>query len=79
MTGATRGELVEARERIRAKLLNKALLVYHTKKARPVMSWKQRDKISSSWFLALPGGGMQLTNEKFSEAAAANLCLPSPG
>ena len=34
--------------------------------------------ISSSWLLALPGVDSNLTNAEFSEAAAANLCLPSP-
>ena len=43
-----------------------------------VLSWKQRDKISCSWLLALPGPDTQLTSAEFSEAAASNLCLPSP-
>ena len=43
-----------------------------------MLAWKQRDKISTSWLLALPGSDSQLSNEEFSEAAAANLCLPSP-
>ena len=48
------------------------------RKARPAWAWKQRDKISSSWLLTLPGGDSTLSNAEFVEAAATNLCLPSP-
>ena len=78
VTGKTRGEIVAAREKSRALLLAKALALYQPRKARPVLAWKQRDKISSAWLLALPGADSSLTNAEFSEAAAANLCLPSP-
>ena len=78
VTGKTRGEIVTAREKIRAQLLSKALTMYQPRKARPVTAWKQRDKISSAWLLALPGAESSLSNAEFSEAAAANLCLPSP-
>ena len=78
VNGNTKGNIVEAREKLRAQLLNKALSLHQPRKARPVISWKQRDKISSSWLLALPGGDSNLSNAEFSEAAASNLCLPSP-
>ena len=78
VTGKTRGDIVTAREKVRAQLLTKALSVYQPRRARPVMAWKQRDKISSAWLLALPGAESSLSNAEFSEAAAANLCLPSP-
>ena len=71
----TRGKIVAARERIHAKLLSKALSLPKSNKSRAVLSWKQRDKISSSWLLALPGGDSSLSNAEFSEAAAANLCM----
>ena len=48
------------------------------RKARPAWAWKQRDKISSSWLLALPGADSSLSNAEFAEAAATSLCLPSP-
>ena len=48
VTGKTRGEIVTAREKTRAQLLNKALSMHHPQKARPVIAWKQRDKISSA-------------------------------
>ena len=47
-------------------------------KARPAWAWKQRDKISASWLLALPGADSSLSNAEFAEAAATSLCLPSP-
>ena len=31
-----------------------------------------------AWLLAMPGQGTSLSNAEFSEAAASNLCLPSP-
>ena len=78
VSGNTRGDIVAARERTRAQLLTKALSLYLPKKARPAWAWKQRDKISSSWLLALPGADSTLSNAEFAEAAATSLCLPSP-
>ena len=62
VTGKTRGDIVTAREKTRAQLLTKALSEHLPRKARPVMGWKQRDKISSSWLLALPGADSSLSN-----------------
>ena len=59
-------------------LLAKSLEENQPKKDRPVWAWKQRDKISSSWLLALPGPDSSFSNAEFSEAAATNLVLPSP-
>ena len=70
--------IVTARETTRALLLAKALSVHKPKKDRPAWAWKQRDKISSSWLLALPGADSTLSNAEFGEAAATSLCLPSP-
>ena len=78
VNGETRTEIVSARERNRAQLLLKALSLHHHKRARPALAWKQRDKLSSSWLLALPGPESSLSNAEFSEAAASSLCLPSP-
>ena len=78
VTGKTRGEIVATIEKTRAQLLSKALALYMPKKARPAWAWKQRDKISSSWLLALPGPDSSLSNAEFAEAAATSLCLPSP-
>ena len=78
VTGETRGKIVEAREKTRALLLSKALGLHRPKKARHVWSWRQRDKLSTAWLLALPGPDSALSNAEFTEAAAASLCLPSP-
>jgi hypothetical protein len=78
VTGETRDELVETREMTRAKLLNKALEEFRPQKARSVWSWRQRYKLSTVWMLALPLPHTGLSNEEFSEATAASLCLPSP-
>ena len=78
VTGATRSKIVEGVEKTRALVLNKALEEIRPTSTRAAWSWRQRDKISSAWLLALPGGDTNLTSAEFSEASAANLCLPSP-
>ena len=78
VSGETRGKIVGAREKTRALLLEKSLDEHRPKRDRPAWAWRQRDKISSSWLLALPGADSTLSNSEFSEAAATNLCLPSP-
>ena len=78
VSGKTRGDIVSAREKTRAQVLTKALSLYMPRKARPAWAWKQRDKISSSWLLALSGADSSLNNAEFAEAAATSLCLPSP-
>ena len=78
VNGNTRTEIVSARERTRVQILDKALSLHLPKKTRPAWAWRQRDKLSSSWLLALPGSESHLNNTEFSEAAASSLCLPSP-
>ena len=72
------GEIIQQVEKTRAQILTKALENYQPKKARPAWAWRQRDKMSSAWLQALPGNDNHLSNAEFAEAAAANLCLPSP-
>ena len=48
------------------------------KSTRAAWAWRQRDKVSSAWLLAIPGSNTTLSSAEFAEAAAANLCLPSP-
>ena len=43
-----------------------------------MIALKHCDKILYSWLLALTGGESTLSNAEFSEAAASNMCLPSP-
>ena len=78
VTGETRGKVVEAVENLRAKVLKKALHQVRPKSTRAAWAWKQRDKVSSAWLLATPGHDTTLSKAEFSEAAASNLCLPSP-
>jgi hypothetical protein len=68
-------KFLEAREMTRAKLLIKALEQFRPQKARPVWSWRQRDKLSTAWLLALPLPHTALSNDEFSEAAAARQAL----
>ena len=76
-SGETRRKIVEAVEKTMSLLLSRCLEEHRPRKDRHVWAWKQRDKISCSWLLALPGPDTHLTSAEF-EAAAANLCLPSP-
>ena len=74
LSGGTRKVVMEQLELARHKLLNKGLVLYHNQEARPCWSWPNRDKQTTAWLLTLTG----LTGPEFSEAAAAQLCLPSP-
>ena len=65
-------------EKNKSLLLSKALELHRPKRDRHAWAWRQRDKLSTAWLLALPGGGDNLTNEEFTTAAATNLCLPPP-
>ena len=76
--GATRGRVVTALENLQSKVMSKALQAARVRKTRPAMAWRQFDRVSSAWRLALPGGDTNLTSAEFAEAAASNLCLPSP-
>ena len=78
VNGATRGQVVEARDTLKSRLLTKALQLHRPQKDRHAWAWKQRDKLSTAWLLCLPGGGDTLSNEEFSTTAAVNLCIPPP-
>ena len=73
-TGATRKLVMEQLEQQRCKQLSKGLELYHDQEARPCWSWPDRGKQTSAWLLTLTG----LTGPEFTEAAATQLCLPSP-
>ena len=62
VTGETRGRLVEAMEKVRFMLLSRALELHTPKKDRHAWAFRQRDKLSTAWLLALPGGEETLTN-----------------
>ena len=78
VSGATRKRVVEQVENMRAKVLEKSLSDVRPKTTRAAWAWRQKDKVSSSWLLAIPGHETTLSSAEFSEAAAASLCLPSP-
>ena len=78
VTGKTRGKVEETRENTRAKVLEKALTTVRPKSTRAAWAWRQRDKISSAWVLALPSADTALSNAEFAEAPASSLCLWSP-
>ena len=78
VSGATRKLVVEQLEKMWGKILKTSLDHQADRRVRPVMSWPQRDKLSSAWLLALPAGDTCLSSPVFAEAAAALLCLPSP-
>ena len=59
-------------------MLAKLLKALRPKSTRAAWAWRQRDKVSTAWTLALPGGDKTLSSAEFSEAAASFLCLPSP-
>ena len=77
-SGETRTELVTALENLRAKVLGKVLKKVRPKSTREAWAWRQRDKVSSAWVLAIPGYQSTLTSAEFSLAAATNLCIPPP-
>ena len=78
VSGETRGLVVEAREKLRAKSLKKLMSEVRYRKTRAALSLKQRDKVSSSWVLAIPASDTSLSSIEFSEVAAFQLCLDSP-
>ena len=78
VTGSTRKMVVEQMDKIWGSVLKKGLESHPDRRARPVMSWPERDKLSSAWLLALPTGDTALSSPVFAEAAAAMLCLHSP-
>ena len=77
-SGGTRKVIVEQLDNLRGEVLLKALGQYPDRTARPVWTWRERDKLSAMWLLSGPGPDTRLSNMEFSEAAAALLCLPSP-
>ena len=78
VTGHTRALVVEQRERLRARVLEKALQEHPNRAARPVTVYPQLDKLSQAWILATPSPATHLPSPIFREHMAAHLCLPSP-
>lgn len=75
--GSTRKKLTAAKEELRGAVMNVTLSRMSNQKRRAVIAWQNRDKLSSSWLLCLPGpDGMN--SPAFAEALAMTLCMPSP-
>jgi hypothetical protein len=70
--------ITEQMEGLKLKVLVKSLEEQEDRRARPVWSWPNRDKLTTSWLLALPGPHTSLTNAIFQEGLAMVLSLPSP-
>ena len=76
--GSTRALLTRQRERLRARVLSKALIEHPDQTARPTWVFPQLDKTSCAWLLATPSPETYIPSTLFREAMAAHLCLPSP-
>ena len=73
-----RQAITERRSKVRGSVLVRALELHPERTARPVISWRERDKLSSAWLLCLPTPDTSLSTAEFVEAFASLLCLPSP-
>ena len=76
--GSTRRKIVQEREELRAAVLTEAVSRTADRGKRFVLSWTNRDKLSSSFLHSLPTADTGMNNAEFSEAVAQLLCLPSP-
>jgi hypothetical protein len=70
--GSTRAEVTKERDKLRVDVLEKALENYEDPTSRPVMSWKQRDKLSSAFLLDIPGPHCSPSSPIFCEAVAVS-------
>ena len=76
--GKTRALVTQQREKLRARVLKKALALHADQTARPVWAFPQFDKMSCAWLLATPSPDTFIPGPVFREAMATHLCLPSP-
>ena len=53
-TGHTRKLLCRAREELRLEVFQHAVAQHHDQRARGFSSWKERDKLTTSWLLSTP-------------------------
>ena len=64
-------------ENLRLKALSKHLKEWQVRTDRPVWSWPNRDKLSTSWLLSFSGPHSGSSTPVFREGLAMLLCLPS--
>ena len=75
--GSTRSLLTQQRERLRAKVLYRALSDHPDQTARPTWVFPQLDKTSCAWLMATPSPETFIPSTLFRECMAAHMCLPS--
>ena len=76
-TGHTRKLLSRAREELRLEVFQHAVAQHPDQRARGISSWKERDKLTTSWLLSTPGPHSYLSSVVFAEALATLLSMPS--
>ena len=76
--GSTRQLVTGQLEKLRSRVLSRALTLHPDQTARPVWGWPQFDKFSCAWLLATPSPDTFLSSKLFREAMASHLFLPSP-
>lgn len=76
VNGSTRRKVIEQREGLRHEVLIKAPKQHPDREARPTTVFRNFDKLSGAWLLAVPGPQSGLSSRVFGEAMAAHLCLP---
>ena len=73
VSGETRSRIMAAQEKTASKVLDKVLARMRPRSTREAWAWRQRDKVSSAWVLAILGHLTILNSQEFSLAAAINL------
>ena len=58
-------------------MLNKAIEEHPERGQRAILTWKDRDKLTSAFLLTNPGPGTNIGSQVFAEGMATYLCLPS--
>ena len=76
-SGATRKLLSRAREELRLEVFEQAISLHRDRGARGISSWKERDKLTTTYLLATPGPHAKLSSPVFAEALATLLSMPS--
>ena len=76
--GTTRQLVMQLREKLRARVLSKAVTLHRDQTARPIWGWPQFDKFPCAWLLATPSVVTFLPASLFHKAMASHVFLPSP-
>ena len=71
-SGYTRKLLSRAREELRLEVFQQAVVLQHDQRARGISTWKERDKLTTSFLLSTPGPHSSLPSMVFREALATS-------